>query len=58
MLSRINTAEALTLAQVGLWASTAAINSITLTAGDTGQGASTDNFSVGSTFTLYGIAAA
>jgi len=38
-------------AYVGLWRSTAAISSITLIADDT-------TFTVGSTFTLYGIAAA
>lgn len=39
-------------ATVGLWRSTAAISSIVLSTG------STANFSVGSTFTLYGIKAA
>lgn len=39
-------------ATVGLWRSTAAISSIVLSAG------STTNFSVGSTFSLYGITAA
>jgi hypothetical protein len=36
---------------VGLWRSTAAINSITLTA-------YSNTYAIGSTFTLYGIAAA
>jgi len=40
-------------AMVGLWRSTAAINTILLTLEGSGQ-----NFAVGSNFTLYGIAAA
>lgn len=43
-----------TVAAVGLWSNTAAINSITLYAETSG----TVNWVVGSTFTLYGIAAA
>ena len=51
-LARANKAPAGTDANVGLWRSTAAINSVTIF---TASGA---NFSTGSTFTLYGIAAA
>lgn len=51
VLSRNQFNSAFTSAYVGLWNSTAAINSITLTATGT-------TFSVGSTFTLYGIKAA
>lgn len=49
-ISRANAASTVTGAIVGLWRSTAAINSVTLF-GDF-------NFSAGSTFTLYGIQAA
>jgi len=52
VLSRANSASSGTDAIVGLWRSTAAINQIKLSA----QGAST--YSVGSTFSLYGIASA
>ena len=41
-------------AQVALWRSTSAINTIKIYTG----GPSAGNWSVGSTFTLYGIAAA
>jgi hypothetical protein len=45
-------------AQVGLWRSTAAITSLSFTSSDQlGQGTA-DNFASGSTFTLYGVAAA
>ena len=54
MLSRIDNAESSTIAQVGLWRSTAAITSVRMQGGDGGA----DLLSVGSTFTLYGIAAA
>ena len=49
-ISRVNSAAAETAATAGLWRSTAAINSITIIAGS--------SFATGSTFTLYGIAAA
>lgn len=51
-LSRANAPDALVMAFVGLWRSTAAITSIRL------YTASSVNFNVGSTFTLYGIASA
>jgi hypothetical protein len=51
VISRGNNSS-LTIAYVGLWRSTAAINSIKI-ANETGS-----NLSSGSTFTLYGIAAA
>ena len=51
VLSRANQAQYGTDAVVGLWRSTAAINSITFITGGTG-------FAIGSTFTLYGIKAA
>jgi len=50
MLSRGNTADGLVVAYVGLWRSTAAITTIKL------SDESANNFSVGSTFTIYGIA--
>ena len=50
-LSRANNASLSTDASVGLWRNTAAINSIKIL--NTGA-----NFAIGSTFTLYGIAAA
>jgi hypothetical protein len=52
VISRGGTANGLPSAYVGLWRSTAAITSIKLTS------ESGNNFSNGSTFTLYGIAAA
>jgi hypothetical protein len=52
-LGRNNDGASGTDAIVGLWRSTAAINKINLQYGGTGY-----NFSVGSTFALYGIAAA
>ena len=52
-LSRTNT-DSITLAGVGLWRSTSAINQITLGYFDGGSG----QFASGSTFTLYGITAA
>ena len=50
-ISRHNNATAQTSANVGLWRSTAAINAIKIYRG-------AGNFNAGSTFTLYGIAAA
>lgn len=50
-ISRGNVASNYVSASVGMWRNTAAINSITLISGST-------NFLVGTTFTLYGIAAA
>lgn len=50
-LSRFNTAGSTVGAIVGMWRSTAAINSITIST-------SVFAFSAGSTFTLYGIASA
>jgi hypothetical protein len=52
VLSRGNAANEMTVAYVGLWRATSAINIITMTS----ENAS--NFIAGSTFTLYGIAAA
>jgi hypothetical protein len=49
VLARANTSASLVRAVVGLWRSTAAINSITL---------SYPTFNVGTTFTIYGILAA
>ena len=51
-ITRGNNASQLTSATVGLWSSTAAITSIDLYPG------TLTNFKTGSTFTLYGIAAA
>jgi len=51
LLTRFNTPATQTGASVNLWRSTAAINTILITA-------SSANFNTGSTFTLYGIAAA
>lgn len=51
VLTRYSEASTATGASVGLWRSTAAINSIEI-------GRSAVNFNVGSTFTLYGITAA
>lgn len=50
-LVRENLATFQVNARAGRWASTAAINSISITSADFGA----DNFSVGSTFSLYGI---
>lgn len=50
-LSRFNSATYV-VTSVGLWRNTAAITSLTLKAG------SSDTFTIGSTFTLYGIKAA
>ena len=57
MLSRTNNAGTGTSATVVLWRSTSAITNIKLYS-STGGGANLYNFSTGSTFTLYGIAAA
>ena len=51
-LARSNNTTGYTGAYVSLWRSTAAINSITITTG------TADTYVAGSTFTLYGIAAA
>lgn len=51
-LVRENLATLQVSARAGRWASTAAINSIAITSADFGA----DNFSIGSTFSLYGIA--
>lgn len=47
-----------TAAQVGLWRSTAAIDTISLTSSDNLGSGTADQFVAGSTFTLYGIASA
>jgi len=57
MLSRTNNAGTGTSATVVLWRSTSAITNIKLYS-ETGNGANLYNFTSGSTFTLYGIAAA
>lgn len=51
MINRANAADKGVMANVSLWRSTAAINAIQLYA-------TANNFNIGSTFTLYGIAAA
>lgn len=51
-LTRANSASLGTDCTVGLWRSTAAITSITIFTNDSG------NYSIGTTFTLYGIKAA
>ena len=51
MINRANAADKGVMANVSLWRSTAAINAIQLYA-------TSNNFNVGSTFTLYGIQAA
>jgi hypothetical protein len=57
MLSRVNSAANGTSATVVLWRSTAAINNIKLQTSN-GNGSALWTFQAGSTFTLYGIAAA
>ena len=52
VLSRGNLASSLTIAYVGLWRNTSAITSLSIV-GNAG-----DTFTTGSTFSLYGIAAA
>jgi hypothetical protein len=56
VLIRTNNANQGTDANVALWRSTSAINSLSFVIG--GFGASTGDFLAGSTFTLYGISAA
>jgi hypothetical protein len=55
VLGRSNRASSDTAADVGLWRSTSAITRIDLAMGGSFP---TNNFASGSTFTLYGIAAA
>lgn len=57
VLARYNSASTEVSASVGLWRSTSAINQILIYIGFSNGGYS-DNFASGSTFTLYGIAAA
>jgi hypothetical protein len=57
-LLRIGNAGSSVMANVFLWRSTAAINSISITAPDNTGGGTPDQFAIGSTFTLYGIKAA
>jgi hypothetical protein len=52
-IARFNNPDGIVNALVGMWRNTAAINTISLTA-ESGSG----DFQTGSTFTLYGIAAA
>lgn len=58
ILSRQNNAAALVDAVVYLWQNTAAINTISITASDNRGSGTADQFASGTTFTLYGIAAA
>jgi hypothetical protein len=57
-LCRSNLQAGLAGVSVYLWQNTAAINTISLTASDNTGGGGNDQFVSGSTFTLYGIAAA
>ena len=57
-LSRQNEAAAIVDASVSLWQNTAAINQIAITASDNLGVGTADQFTAGSTFTLYGIKAA
>jgi hypothetical protein len=52
IINRFNSASSETLSNVGLWRSTSAINSVTIYLDGTA------NFTAGSTFSIYGIAAA
>ena len=58
VLAREDNAGIATIARVGLWRNTAAINAINLYGSDQAGAGSADNFAAGSTFTLYGILAA
>jgi len=58
VLAREDNAGIATIARVGLWRNTAAINAINLYGSDQAGAGSADNFAAGSTFTLYGIQAA